>query len=196
MSGAKTFIIICLMTALSSCSSKHDDKTAWDETSRCLKIEGTGLCYTPPTDISNWIIADDENLIFQIKFCGVDTVSRICMTVINPETDCDNVAGMDSAAVYKQIREITCQYPSESIIKFDPEIERCVYNGADSWKFTSDISIKEGFDTVSIANHGYFFDCGNEILGIVATIPGIVADKMSDDDIEKYLSGLRTGTSL
>lgn len=191
MSIFKTSILIVFIAVLSSCASKQDDKTAWDETANCLEIKDAGLNYTPPTDIKHWIIADNENLIPQIKFCGVDTVTRICITIVNPPIGIKEIAEMDSDAVSKSVREITCQYPAESIIKYDTKIEKSLYRGAESWKFISDISVREQFDTIRISNRGYFFDNGNKIYGIVATIPGLVADKMSDADIEIYLSGVK-----
>lgn len=184
MTNAKYLVLVGLLSGM-SCSRKTINPSYWDKNTGTYTIPSLEIGYTVPSAVEHWAIAHIDGSIPEIKFCGVDNSTGVCIVIVEPDKAIRSVAELDSVKVRNILREIICQSPNGRILRFNPTIRKCRYAESDSWTFNADISITNDADTAFISYSGYLFDCRNKkIAGIVSVAP------VDTNVLDHYFSGL------
>lgn len=190
MRNTSWWVIVGLLFSV-SCGGKKSQQPFWNSTTGMYIIPSLGISYIVPSDVENWAIADIDGSVPEIKFCGVDYSTDICIVIVEPDSRLKNVTELDSAKVRNILREIICQTPTGHILRFEPNLERSRYADSESWHFRADISIANHSDTVEISYLGYIFDCPNrKVAGIVSIVPDGVLDSVGVQIMDKYFDGM------
>lgn len=190
MKKVKCLVIVWALMLI-ACGGKNTSQSNWDDTTGTYTIPSLELSYTVPTDVENWAIADIDGSIPEIKFCGVDNSTDICITIIQPDSTLKSVAELDSVKVNNILRKIICQAPAGEILRFTPTVKLGQYIGSGSWNFRVDISIASNWNTVDVSYAGHIFDCTNKkVAGIVSIIPTEMLDSIGLQTIDRYFDGV------
>ena len=190
MKNMKYWSLVILMFLI-SCGSKKTNQSFWDDTTGTYTIPSLAISYTVPTDVEYWAIADMDGLTPEIKFCGVDNSSDVCIVIVEPDSTLKSIAELDSVKINDILREIICQSPTGEILQFTSTIQPGQYIGTDSWDFRVDISIADNCNAVDVSYIGHIFDCPNrKVAGIVSIVPTIALDSTGLQTMDKYLNGV------
>ncbi|MCH5334916.1 MAG: hypothetical protein J1D86_03815 [Alistipes sp.] len=186
----KYWYLVGLMFLI-SCGARKTNQSFWDDTTGTYIMPSLELSYTVPTDVGNWAIAEMDGSVPEIKFCGVDTSTDICIVIVEPDSGLRSVSELDSVKVKDILREIICQSPTGHILQFCPKMERGLYAGSGSWDFRTDISIVSLRDTVDVSYTGHIFDCPNrKVAGIVSIVPTEILDSVGLQTMYRYFDGV------
>lgn len=176
---------------LISCGERTTNQSFWNSTTGTYTIPSLEICYTVPTDVANWAVADMNDSALEIKFCGVDNSTAICLVIVEPNSGPKSVSELDSVEIKDILREIICQSPTGHVVGFNPSLEKRQCAGSESWNFRADISIVNFGDTVEVSYVGHIFDCPNrKIAGIVSIVPTEVLDSIGLQTMDKYFDGV------
>ena len=180
-----------IVLSLISCGRQTSNTSFWNSTTGTYTIPSLEICYTVPSDVENWAIANIDSSIPEIKFCGVDNSTGVCIVIVEPDNTINSVAELDSVKIRNILHEIICQSPSGRILRFNPVIQRHRYAGSDSWRFNADIAIVNDVDTAFVSYSGYLFDCLNQkVAGIVSVSSTDIFESSDTNVLDKYFLGL------
>lgn len=181
---------LVVVLSLLACGRKTAS-SSWDSITGTYTIPELEISYTIPSAVENWAIANIDGLVPEIKFCGVDNSTDVCIVIVEPESAIKCVEELDSTKVRTILHEIIGQSPSGRILQFNPILQRGRYADSDSWGFKADISIANDADTAFVSYSGYLFDCRNQkVAGIVSVAPTEVFASAEADVLESYFAGL------
>lgn len=173
-----------------SCKSPSD-QSVWDSTAGTYTIPSLQITYAIPTEVGDWAVADFDRSVPELKFCGVDNNSVICILIVEPNK-VERVRELNTKKVWALLYEMICQSSVGPVLRFNPDIEKERYLDADSWKFRTDVLIASDCDTVGVTYAGYFFESPNrKTVGILSIVPTSVLDSTGTQILDKYFEGVR-----
>lgn len=184
--------LICLLGLLLifACSTKTE-QPSWTEETGVYSIPSIGVDYKVPTDVENWSIARNNENIPEIKFCGIDGLTGVCIAIVTPiDLTKNSVAELDSVEICNVLYKVVGQSYSYDMYEFKPIIQRTIFHDCVTWRFGIDITVTSNTDSIDVSYSGYFFDNNNTIGIVLIVVPTGVLNEIGSETVEKYLSGL------
>lgn len=181
--------VIVLFLCLVSCKSTSR-QGIWDQKSATFLVPDAGIEYHLPSPTENWAIAPGEDLPANIKFCGVETDTRVCVMLIaldGKEYGTGTIQNLTQESIDGFLDNVMRQPDMENIRVDSTSV---TYNriGTESYHFHRDTSFSDSVNNIKdlkITYSGCIFNANDGIYALLLTMP-----TETSNSAEKYLKTL------
>lgn len=171
----ETAVLSLCMAVFSISCNKADKAGHWDEATSTFQLPAAGLSYHLPTPVEHWAIANPDNMPENIKFCGVDSQSGVCVMIIKLDErryGAKAIGELSMQKLQKFVSEISKQPDAEAVEMAPLLIEDAEFLGKRAYSFRCDISLKNAekeIDNMRVTYIGYVFGTDDGPYALVVT---------------------------